>query len=54
MVKPPEPLSKTKTLFFYDLKNNYRNLMNHKKINKKKMHVMLSAGQYRSTEKGYR
>ena len=38
----------------YDLKQNDQNFRKHKKKRKKKKHVMFSADQYRSLEKGYK
>ena len=44
---------KQKTAFFLRLKRK-QNLMKHRKNALKKIHVMFSAGQYRSTENGYK
>ena len=49
--KPLEPLRK-KHLFFYDLKKFTRTSRNTRKIRRRKK-LILCAGQYRSTEKGY-
>ena len=50
VVKPTEPLRK-KTFFLWFKKHLPEPPETQKKNNKKKMHVMFSAGKYRSTEK---
>ena len=52
-INPLEPLRKQSRIF-YDFKKKWtRTSWNTNKINKNKLHVMFSAGKYRSTEKAY-